>query len=174
MKAVPGSLRRLDHGESVESATESVNGRLQVNGYQVWDPFDGLSARVRHLAKGRKVVGLGVPVIERTVDSRCFVDRRAFADDGELLSSAPDMPESEYRESREAARAWLASTTFPRHLSEVFADTVCGTLGLGAAGGDDTGPGAGLVQPTLVLPADAGISVGGYGVPQRHCVGVFR
>jgi hypothetical protein len=84
-------------------------------------------------------VYLGAPEIERIVDPRCFVDRRAFADDAELLTFLQGMPEIEFRKRREAARALLASPSFTRHLSEAFADTVCSTLGLGVAGREARG-----------------------------------
>lgn len=99
----------------------------QMQGYVTEKLFDCLRC-------GVVPVYLGAPEIERTVNPRCFVDRRAFANDGELLSFLQAMPEWEYRERREAGRAVLASVAFTQHLSEAFADTVCGSLGLGAEG----------------------------------------
>lgn len=107
----------------------------QMQGYVTEKLFDCLRC-------GVIPVYLGAPEIERTVNPRCFVDRRAFADDAELLSFLRGMPESEFRDRREAARAFLASTAFTQHLNEAFADTVCDTLGLGAAGRRGCGGGA--------------------------------
>jgi hypothetical protein len=99
----------------------------RMEGYVTEKLFDCLRCGVIH-------VYLGAPEIERVADSRCFVDRRAPADDAELLSVLQGMPEIESRKRREAAGALLASTSYPRHLSEALADTVCSTPGLGAAG----------------------------------------
>jgi hypothetical protein len=79
-------------------------------------------------------VHLGAPEIERVVDARGFVDRRAPADDGELLSLLQGVPEIESRKRRESAGALPASTSCAQDLSEAFADTVCSTLGAGATG----------------------------------------
>ena len=104
----------------------------QMRGYVTEKLFDCLRC-------GVVPVYLGAPEVDLTVDPRCFIDRRTFADDGELLSFLHAMPEWEYLERREAGRAVLASAAFTRHLSEAFADTVCGSLGLGAAGSMGSG-----------------------------------
>ena len=111
----------------------------QMEGYVTEKLFDCLRC-------GVIPVYLGAPEIARVVDPRCFVDRRAFADDVELLRFLRAMPDAEFRERREAAKDFLASTAFRRHLSDAFAETICGALRLGVTE-------EGGLRPPVGIPA---------------------
>ncbi len=97
----------------------------QMEGYVTEKLFDCLRC-------GVIPVYLGDPGIGSVVDPRCFIDRRRFAGDEELLACLRDMRETEFRERRQVARVFLGTAAFTRHSSAAFADTVCRVLGLGA------------------------------------------
>jgi hypothetical protein len=97
------------------------NQRLQ--GYVTEKLFDCLRC-------GVVPVYLGAPEIADVVDPRCFIDRRDFADEAELVARLRAMTEREFAARQEAARAVLGSQAFARHLSPAFVDTVCTALQL--------------------------------------------
>lgn len=80
-------------------------------------------------------VYLGDPGIAATVGPDCFVDRREFADDEQLLACLRTMPEDEFRHRRAAIERYLAGPAFAAHLSPAFADTVVRALALGGGRG---------------------------------------
>jgi alpha(1,3/1,4) fucosyltransferase len=75
-------------------------------------------------------VYLGATNIEEYVDTGCFIDRRRFCSEDELVRYLKDVTEADFRQFRQAIDAYLASERFSQFLPEAYFQTLLSGLRL--------------------------------------------